>query len=123
LCCTGLGPDLDAAALIAVDQQILLRSSTASISKITILLVCWAIVLTIAISIMTVLIVWRMRSLRARAHRLASRATGEALVGRLAVCDVDTEKRTMKAASDSGECRWNCGVPKRGFKLPNNCAR
>jgi hypothetical protein len=56
----------------AVEQETELRSMRETISKVTVGLICWATALTVCIGVMTAFVMWRMRSLKARARRLAN---------------------------------------------------
>lgn len=61
----------------AAEQHSELRSLEATISKVTVGLICWASALTVCIGVMTVFVFLRMRSLRERARRLAASDTSK----------------------------------------------
>jgi hypothetical protein len=94
----GLRVDLDVAASKAFDQQTVLRSTTSTLSTITIGLIAWAVAITVAIAVMTALIVRRMRMIRARAQRLS------AVTGR---------DSPLYAADDDSECPQLSGTEPR----------
>lgn len=123
--CAGLVAELDSAAVKAVNQQSDLRTATTSISQMTIGLICWAVVLTISIAVMTALVTWRMRTLRSRAHRLAAKPPtayadgGRRLqTGQRSADEVDTEKGTIRGDLQPSvvDVSSNAGV----FQRPRN---
>jgi len=102
-CCVfvALRVDLDAAAAKAVDQQTRLKSTSSTLNTITIGLIAWAVAISVAVAVMTTLIVRRMRVLRARAQRLAATKNHAHIDFDGAV--LDTESRGERAPTEAGD--------------------
>jgi len=68
-----------------------LQSTSSTLNTITIGLIAWAVAISVAIAVMTTLIVRRMRVLRARAQRLAAKRRHIDIDGAPFDAEFDTE--------------------------------